>query len=172
MQTQLSAFSLLFFGSPQWLWCAVLAGAHHLETDGTHLSCVKDMENKPVCHFRLITVSNVSAEGALSVAWEHHLPVSNVLYIISHLPHVLSLLVFEGDENCQETRQMGAASLLSSDNKYPTPKHRRPKKDGRAIIYYMFGLLIFFFLYGLDMGCGLLKLYSTCVVWCRCMSFA
>lgn len=86
-------------------------GARHVERDGTHLSRVKDMEIKPVCHCRLITDSNVSAEGALSVAWEHHLPVSNVLYIISPPHHVSSqpaFLVFDGDENRQETRHFGA----------------------------------------------------------------
>lgn len=89
----------------------MLAGAHHLQRDGTHLSCGKNMENKPVCHCRLITDSNVSAEGALSVAWEHHLPVSNVLHIISLPPLVssLRLSMFHGDENCRETRQLGAS---------------------------------------------------------------
>lgn len=131
MPTQFSAFGLLFFSHPQWLWYRVLAGAHHLERDGTHLSCVKDMENKPVCHCRLITDSNVSAEGALSVAWEHHLPVSNVFYIISPPPHVSSLQLSWCSTVMKIARKRGnwePASLLSSNNKSPTPNTQMPQK--------------------------------------------
>lgn len=42
----------------------------------------KVVAHKLVCHCGLITDCNVSA-GPSSVAWEHHLPFCNVLYIIS-----------------------------------------------------------------------------------------
>lgn len=82
------------------------------------------MENKPVCHCRLITHSNVSAEGALSVAWEHHLPVSNAFDIISPPPHVSSLQLSRCSTVMEITRKQGnwePESLLSSDNKSSTP---------------------------------------------------
>lgn len=81
------------------------------------------MENKPICQCRLITDTNVSAEGALSVAWKHHLPVSNVLYIISPPPHVSSVLFSCWLMVMKISRKRDTwepASLLSSDNKSRT----------------------------------------------------
>lgn len=116
---------------PQWLWHAALAGAHHMERDGAHLSCGRNMENKPVCHSGLITDSNVSAEGAFTVAWEHHLPVSNVLHIIS-LPPLVSSLLFSWYETVMKVAQKQGswelACLLSSNNKSPSPATRSPPK--------------------------------------------
>lgn len=94
----------------------------------------KNLENKPVCHCRLITDSNVSAEGALSVAWEHHLPVSNVLHTISLPPLVSSLLLCR----CSTVMKIAGkqdnwepAGLLSSANKSPTSNTRiSPKTRG------------------------------------------
>lgn len=127
----LRAFSFLSLGHPQWLWYPALAAAHHLERDGSHLSRVKNIENKPICQCRLITDSNVSAEGALSVAWEHHLPVSNVLYIISPPPHVSSLLRSWCSTVMKIARKWGnwePASRLSSNNQSPTPNTEVPPK--------------------------------------------
>lgn len=94
----------------------------------------QNTENKPVCHCRLITDSNVSAEGALSVAWEHHLPDSNVLHIISLPPLVSSLLLCRCSTVMKIAGKRGnweQAGLLSSDNKSPTSKtHISPKNKG------------------------------------------
>lgn len=102
-----------------------------MERDGAHLSRGRNMENKPVCHSGLITDSNVSAEGAFTVAWEHHLPVSNVLHIIS-LPPLVSSLLFSWYETVMKVAQKQGswelACLLSSNNKSPSPTTRSPPK--------------------------------------------
>lgn len=132
-----------------------------MERDGTHLSCGKNMENKPVCHCRLITDSNVSAEGALSVAWEHHLPVSNVLHIISLPPLVSSLLLSWCSTVMKIAGKRGnwePASLLSSDNKSPTPSTHISPKTMVNLLSMICLFVNFSFFPGLDMG-SVWKLY-------------
>lgn len=93
----------------------------------------------------LITDTNVSAEGALSVAWKHHLPVSNVLYIISPPPHVSSVLFSCWLMVMKISRKRDTwepASLLSSDNKSRTQNTGSPKDDVQA---FMFGLMTLLF---------------------------
>lgn len=106
------------------------------------------MENKPVCHCRLITDSNVSAEGALSVAWEHHLPVSNVLHIISLPPLVSSLLLSWCSTVMKIAGKRGnwePASLLSSITNLPLRAHTFLQKPWLTCYLWYVCLLIFLF---------------------------
>lgn len=85
------------------------------------------MENKPVYHCRIITDSNVSAEGALSVAWEHHLPVSNVLYIISRPPYVSSFLLSRCSTVMKISRKWANWEVAITN--LPTQTHTFPPKN-------------------------------------------
>lgn len=132
----------------------MLAGDYHYEKDGTHLSCGKRHEkNRPVCHCRLITDSNVSAEGPLSVAWEHHLPFSNVLYVISLPPLVSSLLL----SWCLTVMKIGGKwgnwepfSLLSSKNQSSTLETHILQKQ--LLTYYLWYVCFVNFLFFCGLG--------------------